>query len=178
MSFSPADWVTAVRIGIVPPITAALWLGQKEAALALYLLAPVSDLLDGHLARLYPGRKGGADWDALADIVFGLSTIGWAYWKLPWQRAWIELYVFVLIAVVAVFVVVSLRRAGRVLLLHLWSGKLLGWAGFFWFGLSYFFGAGSWTVHLAGLAAIFYYAECTIYVSRGGLDPDGRSAFL
>lgn len=178
MSMSAADWVSAVRIALVLPITAALWLQHNGAALALYALAPVSDLLDGRLARLSPGKKSGFDFDGMADVVFGVSIVAWGFWKLPQQRLWFAVYLPILVLWIFVFLAVSIRLTGKVVLLHLWSGKLMGWTAYLWFGASHFFGAGPWTAHVAAACAIWFYIEGVVYIARGGRNPDGRSAFF
>ncbi|HSR67631.1 MAG TPA: CDP-alcohol phosphatidyltransferase family protein [Acidobacteriota bacterium] len=177
LHLSAADWATASRIALTLPITFALAWELSGIALVLYLLAPVSDLIDGPLARRSERPTLGPAFDGVADVIFAVFGIGWAYWKLPLQRPWMEIYLALLLPLAAVYALVCWRKTGRVLLLHLWSGKLMGWAGFLWFGLAYWADAGLWTVHLAAWAALFHYSESLIYILRGRRDPDGRSAF-
>ncbi len=172
-----ADLITASRIILVGPITIALLLERSDVALVLYSLAVVSDWLDGYAARKYGSSPGGAWFDAVADICFAVALIAWGYWKLPHHRDLIHLYAPILLTVAGGFAFASHRRVGRVLLLHLWTGKATGLAGVLWFGLSYFAGAGRWTAHVAWVVAITFYLECLVYVLRGRTDLHGRSAF-
>lgn len=48
---SLANRITLARAALIPPILALLFLDEREAALALFLLSCVGDILDGMVAR-------------------------------------------------------------------------------------------------------------------------------
>ncbi len=65
---NPANLLTLLRIALVPGMVYALLEGHDGAALALFLLAGLSDGLDGHIARRYHMvTRLGALLDPLAD---------------------------------------------------------------------------------------------------------------
>jgi phosphatidylglycerophosphate synthase len=84
-----ADALTAVRYICTPIVMWLIFSGHVAAALCVYALALVTDVLDGHFAR----RSGviswyGATFDGLADILLVYGTIvalvvtGGAFWLL------------------------------------------------------------------------------------------------
>ncbi len=175
---SPADLVTSLRILVVIPLTWTLYLEDWGLTLALCLIVPLTDLMDGYLARRSVRPTLGPRFDAVADLVFGLALVGWVYWKAPGQRAGIVLYAGVVTTLFVLYALVSYTKAGRILLLHLWTGKITGWSGFFWLLSSLYTSWGDYLLHLAGTATSFYYLECIVYILRGRTAQDGRSAFF
>ena len=73
--------ISILRILLVPPVVALLWQGRYDWALALFLIAGVSDGIDGYLARHYRWTSRlGAILDPLADKLLMVSTylvLGW-----------------------------------------------------------------------------------------------------
>lgn len=91
------DALSAVRALLALPLVWALGVGDQRAALVVFGLAAVSDVLDGHLARRLGahaaadrGGRRGALFDVAADAVFLLSGLAasWAFADLP---GWVPL---------------------------------------------------------------------------------------
>src|SRR5690348_2189314 len=60
--------ICLLRIALVWPIVAALWVGRDSLALALFVIAAVSDALDGYLAKRFGWQSRlGKVLDPLAD---------------------------------------------------------------------------------------------------------------
>ncbi|GAA3237534.1 CDP-diacylglycerol--glycerol-3-phosphate 3-phosphatidyltransferase [Actinocorallia longicatena] len=87
-----ANALTVLRLVLVPPFVLLMLLpddslGWRNAALAVFLIAAVSDWLDGHLARTWSlSTKFGALWDPIADKALTgaaficLSILGELWW--------------------------------------------------------------------------------------------------
>jgi len=73
--------ITILRIGLVPPVVAALYFGNYPLALVLYFVAGVSDGLDGYLAKRFDcASRLGSILDPLADKLLLVGTflvLGW-----------------------------------------------------------------------------------------------------
>ena len=105
-----AHALSVSRALLAVPLVVALHGGAAAAALAVLLLAIVSDVLDGVLARrsVRPGGRFGAYLDVGADAVFllsGLTTL-WALGRMP---AWLPI---VAAAMLARFFATSPRATG------------------------------------------------------------------
>ena len=105
-----AHALSVSRALLAVPLVGALECGAAAAALAILLLAIVSDVLDGVLARrsVRPDGRFGAYLDVGADAVFllsGLTTL-WALGRMP---AWLPI---VAAAMLARFFATSPRATG------------------------------------------------------------------
>ncbi|MEW5773122.1 MAG: CDP-alcohol phosphatidyltransferase family protein [Thermodesulfobacteriota bacterium] len=83
--------ISLVRILLTPVFLAAFWSGRMDWALGAFVLAGVSDALDGTLARLLKQRTAlGAILDPLADkflLVAAYLSLGLAGWLPAWVVA-------------------------------------------------------------------------------------------
>ena len=75
-----ANGLTALRLLLTPPIVAAMWTGRHGLALALFMIAAATDVLDGAAARravmafTRPGREGGANRPPAAPSARGRAS--------------------------------------------------------------------------------------------------------
>jgi cardiolipin synthase len=79
--------ICLVRIALVWPIVAALWVGRDSMALGLFVLAAGSDGLDGYLAKRFGWQSAlGKLLDPLADKVLLVAVFIEAAWLglAPW----------------------------------------------------------------------------------------------
>jgi len=145
--FKPANAVTLSRGLLIAPIFALLWAGMTAAALAVYVLAAVTDLVDGWLARRYGQASAfGAQLDAVVDNLFSLAILGFLALAYPAlvTRQWLACAV--LFGGPVVYLGLSWLLTRRVLMFHVWSAKLgavllfclwpaialTGWTGWLW----------------------------------------------
>ena len=87
--------LTLVRIALVAPIVWSIWFRDYRLALTLFVVAGVSDLLDGFLARRFGWQSDlGATLDPLADklLVVALAALLTVQGHLP---LWLALVVVV-----------------------------------------------------------------------------------
>jgi cardiolipin synthase len=88
-----ANWLTIVRIVLIPVFVSLLVYDRVALALATFVLAGLTDLLDGHIARTRGTKtRLGAFLDPLADkllLTASFVTITYRYpWLLPfWLTA-------------------------------------------------------------------------------------------
>lgn len=123
----PPNQLTALRLLAVPPLWAMALLDQPRLVGAGLLLALLTDVLDGRLARrLGQASAFGAAFDSLADKALTLSVVGWLLLLRPelFRERWLW------IAVAAVGFAASLLtgwiKFGRPAPLHLHSARLGG----------------------------------------------------
>ncbi len=71
-----ANKITMFRLALIPVFLLLAYLGHRWAALAVFILASLSDLLDGYIARHYNQISNfGKFMDPLADKVLVLSAM-------------------------------------------------------------------------------------------------------
>jgi CDP-diacylglycerol--glycerol-3-phosphate 3-phosphatidyltransferase len=140
-----ANKITIVRILLIPVfVTLAIYYGesiqrhqplewQRFAAIAIFLLAAVSDGLDGYVARRYNQRSSlGVILDPIADkglLLSGIITLSISNWsqsdpdygKFP---AWFPVLVITRDAVILVGSAVLHLLNGKVLVRPSWTGKV------------------------------------------------------
>jgi cardiolipin synthase len=183
-----ANKITIVRIGMIPLfVTMAMYYGasvqrgdpqewQRFAAIAIFLVAAVSDGLDGYVARRYNQRSElGVILDPIADkglLLAGIITLSISNWsdvdpnygKFP---VWFPIIVITRDAVILVGAVVLHLLNGKVRVRPSWVGKVatvLQMAAIAWVMLQLHFLRLSWVVIAAGF---FTAASGIIYVMDG-----------
>lgn len=73
-----ADWISALRLAMVPLIWPFALAGQARLVGIGLILAGLSDVADGYLARrLRQTSRRGARWDAIADTALMVSAGAW-----------------------------------------------------------------------------------------------------
>lgn len=115
--------LTVARIGIAPLVAAAIAGGAPRQALALLLVAAVTDLLDGFLARRYGWQSRlGSLLDPLADKI--LLNLAWAgLWLAGAVPGWLPLVIVLRDAVLIVGALAWQRLSGDLRGEPTWSGK-------------------------------------------------------
>ncbi len=67
----------------VVPITIAAWYGFKWWVFGLYVVAVLTDLLDGMFARRATPPASNMDFDGLADLLLSIMTLLWIWLLIP-----------------------------------------------------------------------------------------------
>ena len=117
-----ANKLTMIRVVLIPVFIVLLYLDLTLAALAIFILASVTDFIDGYVARHYNQITDfGKFMDPLADKLLVVSAMLW-FIESGQMPAWA-----VLIVVAREFAVTGLRLVavdnGRVIAAG-WSGKV------------------------------------------------------
>ena len=119
-----ANLVTLSRGVLILPILALLLMGQATAALALYLIAAATDLVDGWLARRTGQASSfGAQLDAVVDNLFSLAILAFLALAYPGLLARHPIALAALFAGPVAYLAVSWLLSRRVLMFHFWSAK-------------------------------------------------------
>ncbi|MDB5422864.1 MAG: CDP-alcohol phosphatidyltransferase [Phenylobacterium sp.] len=176
--FKPANLVTLARGLAIAPIFGLLLAGRSTAALVLYVLAALTDLVDGWLAR----RQGqssafGAQLDAVVDNLFSLAILGFLALAYPdlVGRQWLACAI--LFAGPVAYLGASWLMTRRLMMFHVWSAKLgavllfslwpaiavTGWEGWLWLSAA-----------VVGLSRL----EQLILIVRGGRDLEAAHGFV
>ncbi len=183
-----ANKITIVRILMIPAfVTMAIYYGQsiqrgeplewqRFAAIAIFLLAAVSDGLDGYVARHYHQRSAlGVILDPIADkglLLSGIITLSisnWsetdpAYGRFP---AWFPVLIITRDAVILVGSAVLHLLNGKVQVRPSWTGKVatvLQMAAIAWVMLQLRFIP---LLYIVAAAAFFTFISGIIYVRDG-----------
>lgn len=178
MGLTIADWLTLSRILIIVPITWAFWEDRVVLALVLFLLGGATDIVDGYLARRRGSSRLGPELDGIADFFFGSAIYVWVFWKAPFARPAMLFYAIIGVPLMIAYFVVSYRRTGRLLMIHLVSGKLIGCSALVSVPMLLYIHPSMFYVHLTLSIYLFYYVECLVFVLRGRTDTNSRSAFF
>ena len=176
--FKLANAVTLGRGLLILPIFGLLWRGQPAAALALYILAALTDLADGWLARRFgQSSEFGAQLDAVIDNLFSLAILGFLAFAYPPLIAQQWLAAAVLFGGPIFYLGVSWAMTRRLMMFHVWSAKVgtfllfclwpaiavTGWTGWLWLS--------AWVVGLSRIEQI-------ILIARGGRDLNAGHGFV
>jgi phosphatidylglycerophosphate synthase len=149
-------------------------------ALALYVLAAATDLLDGWLARrLRQSSEFGAQLDAVVDNLFSLAILGFLAMAYPGliARQWAAAAAAVLFGGPIAYLGVSWLMTRRPMMFHVWSAKvgafllfclwpaiaITGWTGWLW---------------LCALVVGASRLEQVVLIARGGRDLEARHGFV
>ena len=177
-AFKPANAVTLLRGVLIAPIFGLLWLGQPTAALALYNLAALTDLVDGWLARRFKQSSAfGAQLDAMVDNLFSVAILGFLALAYPGliRAQWIA--AAALFGGPVAYLGVSWLMTRRLMMFHVWSAKV---GAFLLFCLWPAIAVTGWTGWLWLCAAVVGASrlEQVILIARGGRDLEARHGFV
>jgi len=167
-----ANLVTLSRGVLILPILALLLAGQATAALALYLVAAATDLVDGWLAR----RTGqasdfGAQLDAVVDNLFSLAILAFLALAYPGLLSRHPIALTALFAGPVAYLGVSWALSRRVLMFHFWSAKAGAFLLFCLWPLMAVTGWEGWVVVAAVLVGGSR-LEQVVFILRGGRELD------
>lgn len=119
-----ANVVTLTRGLLVLPILALLLAGQSGWALGLYVVAALTDAVDGWIARS-SGRASsfGAQLDATVDNVFSLAILAFLLLAYPDMASRHGLALAILFGGPIAYLAVSWTMRRRLMMFHFWSAK-------------------------------------------------------
>jgi phosphatidylglycerophosphate synthase len=172
-----ANVVTLSRAALILPILLLISLQHVGLALLVYLLASITDVFDGWLARR-TGRASdyGARLDAIVDNVFSLAILIFLVSSYPGIASRHGFALAVLFGGPVIYLLVSWLLTRRLLMFHFWSAKagalmlfalwplmqLTGWEGF---------------VPIAAAVVGLSRLEQIVFILRGGVDQDAPHVF-
>ena len=117
-----ANKITLFRVILIPVFLILLYTGAKWAALAVYIVACISDTVDGYIARHYNQvTVFGKFMDPLADKILVLSAMCW-FIEVGQMPGWLVAIVLFREFAVSGLRLIAVER-GRVIA-AVWSGKI------------------------------------------------------
>lgn len=164
----PANVVTLTRGLLVIPILALLLLGLPRAALGLYILAALTDAVDGWLARRTGQSSAfGAQLDASVDNVFSAGILVFLLLAYPGIAERHGAALAVLFGGPLLYLAVSWAMRRRLMMFHFWSAKAGAFLLFcLWPAIAVT--GQEWLVTAAAAVVGFSRLEQVIYMLRGG----------
>ena len=119
-----ANWLTVLRILLIPVFVTLLVYKQRGPALAVFLAAALTDLLDGYVAR-HRGSQSrlGAFLDPMADKLLLMSS----FVTLTWLKAlpfWIAAVVISRDLILVIGALAIHMAGGRITPRPTWAGKV------------------------------------------------------
>ncbi|MGD0773229.1 MAG: CDP-alcohol phosphatidyltransferase family protein [Candidatus Solibacter sp.] len=113
--FNLANFVTLIRLILVPYVIGAILDGRNTRALELFFLAALTDVIDGAVARaLRLASQTGAYLDPIADkcLLSGIFLALGATGSVPWWLVAVVLGrdIYILLAVVGVMALTNVRK--------------------------------------------------------------------
>jgi len=167
-----ANLVTLSRGVLIAPIFMLLGLGHSLAALALYLLAAGTDLIDGWLARR-SGRASafGAQLDATVDNLFSLAILGFLLLAFPGLGARQAVALAILFGAPLAYLALSWLLRRQFMMFHFWSAKVGAALLFCLWPLVAVTGWEGW-IALAAAVVGLSRLEQLVFILRGGRDLD------
>lgn len=162
---------------MIAPILLLLLDGKQTPALGLYVLAALTDVFDGWIARNSgQASRFGAQLDAAVDNLFSLAILAFLLlaWPGLWERQWFSL--IVLFGAPGVYLVVSWAMRRKLMMFHFWSAKVGAFLLFALWPLIAFSGAES-LIGIVALVVAFSRIEQVIYMRRGGADLNAPHGF-
>lgn len=172
-----ANLVTLSRALLILPILALLAVHRAQWALAVYVVAALTDAVDGWLAR----RNGqasdfGAQLDAVVDNVFSLAILVFLVVALPGIAHRHGPALIVLAVVPLAYLPLSWLLTRRVLMFHFWSAKAGAALLFSLWPLIAITGWEGWLPLAAGVTVLSR-LEQIVFIVRGGRSLDERHGF-
>ena len=165
-----ANLVTLSRAVLIVPVFALLNVARPWSALAVYVVAASTDLIDGWLARR-SGRASafGAQLDAVVDNVFSLAILGFLLIAYPGVADRHSVALAVLFAGPLLYLAASWLLKRRFLMFHFWSAKWGAVLLFCLWPLIALTRSELWIPLTAALIA-FSRLEQIVFILRGGVD--------
>jgi phosphatidylglycerophosphate synthase len=172
-----ANFVTLSRGVLIAPVFGLLLAGQGYWALALYIVAAATDLVDGWLARR-SGRSSdfGAQLDAVVDNLFSVAILGFLLLAYPGLAERHGVALALLFGGPVAYLVASWLLARGFLMFHFWSAKIGAALLFCLWPLMALTGWEAWLPAAAAVIA-FSRLEQIVFILRGGRDLNAVHGF-
>jgi len=174
-----ANVLSWARLFSIIPLTLFAYLQATAWFVALYVFAILTDFFDGKIARTQGlASAKGAELDGTIDLVFAAAGLLWLYFIAPHIYSIYWPHLLVVAGVFIAFFSASVWKVGRVVMPHLWLGKLSMALFSLLVPAVLFFGVIGWMVWSVLIVVVMSRLEMIIFVLRGREDLDARSVFF
>jgi phosphatidylglycerophosphate synthase len=163
-----ADALTWARIVSVVPITVLAWFDLRWWVLGVYVLAALTDLLDGLFARRATPPATDIDFDGIADLIFRAMALVWLWLLAPWffPKYWLP-YLPVLVLLELYMLSVRIRNP-KMAVPHFEFGRFAMALFFTLLPVLIIWGDVPWFVHLVLVVATMSTLQLTWAIARSG----------
>lgn len=164
-----ASFLTWSRLVAVPVLFIFAYAGMRDLFLGLFVLAGITDALDGYVARRTgTASRAGARLDSIADYAFFGSSVFWVFWFAPAVLVENWLLVVLLAVLAGVKELAKSGGASLVAAFHWWPSKIVAISWFVFVVCLVWFGYAQWMFYVfAVLVAVCILAE--VRLLRGGV---------
>lgn len=173
-----ANLVTLSRGVLILPVFQLLMTGHHLAALAVYVVAASTDLVDGWLARRsWRASAFGAQLDAAVDNVFSIAILIFIAVAFPGLVSRHLLAFWALAFVPLAYLGASWLLTRRLLMFHFWSAKAGAFLLFALWPILAITGSDLW-LPLTAVVVTASRVEQIILILRGGVDLEAAHGFV
>ncbi len=146
-----------LRLALIPVCFALLARDEIGAFAAAYVLAGLTDVLDGYFARRFDAMSpGGSLLDSTADALFDVSILLWSVWRAPELLQNHAVLIGALAGFYALNVLAGFVKFGRLIAYHTYVGKTMAVSVFAFGFVTVVFGYVPALVYaVAGVFALF-----------------------
>ncbi len=174
-----ANMLTALRLVSIIPLSVFAYVQLTGWFLVFYAFAILTDLFDGMVARAQGlASPKGADFDGTIDLLFSAAALWWLWLLVPELIRTYSTHLLVVGAFFIIFFAASLWKRKKIVMPHLWLGKL----AMLLFGLlvpiALLVEVPAWAVWTVVLVVILSRIEMTLFVLAGREDMDAKSFFF
>jgi phosphatidylglycerophosphate synthase len=161
-----ADALTWSRVWAVIPITVLAWYQLKWWVFALYVVAAITDLLDGMFARRAAPPKNDLDLDGLADLLFSVMSMLWLWMLIPgfFPKCWLPY--LPLLVVLEIYMISARIRYQHLVVPHLEFGRFAMALFFFLLPVLIIWVDVPWFVHLVFSVGTLGMIQLTVEITR------------
>lgn len=144
----------------------------------LYIILGLTDYFDGLLARRWNQvTEFGSMLDSIADLAYYISTAYFLVVLFPEYFYPNISYLYLVFSLLAVTLLISKFKLGKVLILHTHLSRLSGVLVFFAFIASFYADTTLFIRFIILLYSISFIESIAIFIKYGLVDPDTRSIF-
>ena len=167
--------LTLSRLAAVPVLHLLFFFDRFVSFSVLYVLAGLTDLLDGYFARKKQMVTSvGQRLDSVADIAFGLSTAYFLFTRMSTLHAVNRTLVAVMVLLGVAYLATALIKFGRINLVHTNLFRVAGASVYVCFVVSFFFEPLLLTRLTLLLFCLSFIESIYIFLVYGEVDPDLR----
>ncbi len=168
--------LSSLRIVLIPFLF--LFINNQKIFLTIVIIAAITDILDGFIARRFNiATKKGASLDAIADNLFMISAlicIGILFPEIIKENMTLAVILLYIINIMLKLFVLK-----KIVFIHLYSGKLSAWAGYFFILYTIIFGYNKLVLYIVAIVYITrLIEEILIIIKKRKVNENTKSIFI
>jgi len=167
------------RVAALPVLYILLLNDKRNAFFIVLILAALTDLLDGFLARKWDATSDlGKKLDSLADLLFFLSVLFFAWVLYPEIIRIYAVPILMITGLRILLIIWIFIRHNHLHMLHTWLNKAAGLLVFIFVSISVFYISHILIITVLTIGLLSILEEIGIYLKYGLVDPDTTSILV